>query len=131
MKTLNLLFKVLIEKQNNDLGIVFYLFCPANPTIFVEPMIMFHNGSIKDNLNFKTLCPLKQKEQSTRISYEYGVDNLFITYTGELIMEEFWWLSLNEALLKVGGESQVCLKISKDQENLFSASLRRLNTSKS
>ena len=77
--------------------------------IFDERMMMFYNGSIKDNLNFKTICPLKEKEKTPRISYENGNWGIyFYPDTGELQMEEYGWNSLKEALLGVGGYSQIC-----------------------
>ena len=91
----------------NNFGIVFYLFCPANPTIFDEPMIMFHNGSIK-NKNFKTICPLKQKEQPTMISYENGWEIYVYPRSGELEMEEYWRTSIRQALQRVGSRSLIC-----------------------
>ena len=97
-----------MEKQNNNFGIAFYLFCPANPTIFDEPMIMFHNGSMKDNLNFKSICPLKQKEQTARISYENNYDIYVYQSINQLEMEGNRWGSIREALLGVGVYSQIC-----------------------
>ena len=35
-------------------------------------MFMFHDGRVKDNLNFKQICPLKQKEHTVRITYQYA-----------------------------------------------------------
>ena len=67
---------------------------------------MFHNGSIKDNLNYKTLCPLKQKEQLARISYQNNWNIYILPETGELEMEE--WFSIREALQGVGWNSRVC-----------------------
>ena len=37
-------------------------------------MFMFHDGRVKDNLNFKQICPLKQKEHTVRITYESAKD---------------------------------------------------------
>ena len=78
-------------------------------------MIMFYNGSIKDNLNFKTICRLKEKEKSARISYENGVDGIYVyPETGKLEMEEWdtelWHLgtSIKRALQHVGKNSQIC-----------------------
>ena len=70
-------------------------------------MIMFHNGSMKDNLNFKAICPLKQKEQSTRISYEndWGI---YVYRSGEPMMEEHRFYSIKRALQNVGVFSQSC-----------------------
>ena len=102
--------QVFIKEQSNNFGIVFHLFCPANPTIFDEPMIMFYNKSMKNNLNFKTICPLKQKEQTTRITrskkFRHGIE----LYLGsrELQMEEYRWRSIKIALLHVGEYSQIC-----------------------
>ena len=100
--------KVFIEKQNNIFGIVFYLFCPVNLTIFYESLILFQNGSMKDSLNFKSICPLKQKEQHTRISYENGFTILVDKYTGDLQMEEYWSRSIKTHLLMVGTVSDIC-----------------------
>ena len=71
-----------------------------------EPMIMFHNGSMKDNLNFKTICPFKQKEQSTIITYDNSWGGVYIYRTGELMMEDY--SSINEALLSVDRHSYIC-----------------------
>ena len=71
-------------------------------------MIMFHNGSMKDNLNFKAICPLKQKEQSTRISYENEYNGIYIYRSGELRMEEYFRGSISAALQSVGKVSQMC-----------------------
>ena len=70
---------------------------------------MFHNGSMKDNLNFKTLCPLKQKEQTTKISYDndYRI-HVYPDTAGELRMEEYSRTSIGSALKRVGEHSQVC-----------------------
>ena len=69
---------------------------------------MFHNGSMKDNLNFKSLCPLKQKEQTTKISYDNNYGIHVYPDTGELEMEEWRGKSISRALQKVGVFSQVC-----------------------
>ena len=70
---------------------------------------MFHNGSMKDNLNFKALCPWKQKEQTTRISYENDYNGIYVyPDTGVLEMEEASWGSIKEALQNVGGVSRIC-----------------------
>ena len=98
---------MLIEKQNNKFGIVFYLFCPANPTIFDQPMIMFSDGSIKDNINFKTVCPLKQTEQSTRIVYDRYEGIFVYPHTGKLMMEEFFSTRIGSSLQSVGVDSLI------------------------
>ena len=108
---------------------MFSLFCPANPTIFDQPMMMFHNGSMKDNLNYKTLCPLKQKEHTTRITFQnmlqiyvinripgpLGANYDFVMLRqpgdsgqGELLMEEWRGSSIKKALQKVGRASRIC-----------------------
>ena len=78
-----------MEKQNNNFGIVFHLFCPANPTIFDEPMIMFKNGTMKDDLNFRLICPLKQKEQTSRITYRKNDLLIHIYPNTEELRERF------------------------------------------
>ena len=67
---------------------------------------MFPDGSVKDNLNFKTICRLKQKEQNTRITFQNGYD--IAVYSGELLMEQWFEYSIKYALLRVGGYSRVC-----------------------
>ena len=72
-------------------------------------MIMFHDGSIKDNLNFKTICRLEEKEKSARISHENGFELLYVyPETGELEMEEWRETTIKQALQRVGGYSQIC-----------------------
>ena len=70
---------------------------------------MFNNGSIKDNLNFKTICPLKQREKTTKITYQNNLQNLYIyPSSGLLEMEEFRYSSISRALQKVGGYTSIC-----------------------
>ena len=69
---------------------------------------MFHNGSMKDSSNYKTLCPLKQREQTTRITYQNGLGIEFYRDTGELYMEEWRGYSIRAALLGVGVVSRIC-----------------------
>ena len=77
--------------------------------IFDERMMMFYNGSIKDNLNFKTICPLKQREQTARITYEHNFQGIYIyRSSGELLMEEYKADSIKRALQKVGGNTMIC-----------------------
>ena len=64
---------------------------------------------MKDNLNFKTICPLKQREQSTRISYENEYSIYIYPESGELSMEEHQTWSIKRALLSVGWYSQICM----------------------
>ena len=68
---------------------------------------MFHNGRIKDNFNFKTICSLKEKEKTTRISYENGY-YIYVYQDNTLEMEERRETSIKQALQKVGGHSRVC-----------------------
>ena len=69
---------------------------------------MLHNGSLKDNISFKTICPLKQKEQSTIITYENNNGITIYHSSGELLMEEYWYYSINAALLGVDKYSRIC-----------------------
>ena len=69
---------------------------------------MFHNGSMRDNLNFKTICPFKQKEQTTRITYENGYYISIYNATGEMSMEEARVNSIRSSLQSVGKHSTVC-----------------------
>ena len=69
-------------------------------------MIMFHDGSIKDNLNFKTICRLEEKEKSVKISYENDRNIYVYQQWGELQMEE-WWM-IRDALQNMGVRSQIC-----------------------
>ena len=101
--------KVLIEKQNNNFGIVFSLFCPANPTAFDQTMIMFQNGSMKENHNFKTICPIKQKEQSMRINYQQGMGAIYIyPETRKLEMDEWIDTSIKRSVLRIGWITKIC-----------------------
>ena len=68
---------------------------------------MFHNGSMKDNLNFNNICSLKEKEKTTRISYQNS-HGIYIYRDTTIAMEEVWWTSIKQALLHVGGFSRVC-----------------------
>ena len=83
---------------------------------------------MKDNLNYKTLCPLKQKEQTTGITYQnmhqiYVInripgplganDSIMLRQPGdsghgELIMEDWRHSSIKAALRKVGRDSRIC-----------------------
>ena len=67
--------------------------------------MMFHNGSMKDNINFKTLCPLKQKEQSAKITYQNGFYIYIWPHTGKQLMEEHRLYSLEEGLLRLASGS--------------------------
>ena len=87
---------------------MFNLFCPADPATWDQPMIMFHNGSMKDNFNIKTICPLKQKQNYARITYENGYLLYIYPSTGKLSMEELGWKSIHRALQRVGRNSMIC-----------------------
>ena len=67
---------------------------------------MFHNGSMKDNLNFRTICRLVEKEKSARISYENDYNIYVYPETGEIGMEEHE--GIRGALQDVGMYSQIC-----------------------
>ena len=54
------------------------------------------------------LCPLKEKEKTTRITYEDDYDINIYPETGELEMEESRWYSISRALQRVGGVSHIC-----------------------
>ena len=69
---------------------------------------MFHNGSMKDNLNFQTICSLKQQEQSALITYEDGWNGIRMGNDGKLMMEEYRGTSIKQALQDVGVHSRVC-----------------------
>ena len=72
---------------------------------------MFSNGSIKDNPNFKTICPLKQKTQNARITYQNQLQEFYVDpKTGKLVMEEWYGTSIKKALLGVGVNSLICLQ---------------------
>ena len=69
---------------------------------------MFHIGRIKENLNFKRICPLKQKEQNTRITYKNNYQYFHIyPETRKLRMEEWGRSSFKKALENVGGYSRI------------------------
>ena len=88
------------------MGTLFYIYCPANLAIWDQQMIMFHTGNIKDNLNFKTICGLEEKEKSVKISYENDRNIYVYQQWGELQMEE-WWM-IRDALQNMGVRSQIC-----------------------
>ena len=49
---------------------------------------MFHDGTIRENLNFKQICPIKQKESVARITYEKNFE-LDVFPDGEMNMGEY------------------------------------------
>ena len=51
---------------------------------------MFNDGTIRDNINFKHNCQIKQKEQIARITYEHGSD-MAVKFNGEMFMGEFYF----------------------------------------
>ena len=65
---------------------------------------------MKDNLNFKTICPLKQKEQTARITYENNYELSIYPGIGVLAMEEQKFLSISSALQNVGMHSMICFE---------------------
>ena len=70
---------------------------------------MFHNGSMKDNSNFKTICPLKQKEQSIRITYQNKFQRIYMDpSSGELEMEEYRLKTIGSSVQKVGEYTRIC-----------------------
>ena len=71
---------------------------------------MFQNGSIKDNLNFKTVCGLKEPEKHARITYENGKGIYVDPWIQELFMEqEESFYSIRRALMEmVRGFSMSC-----------------------
>ena len=78
-------YKVLIPKQNNRFGISFNIFCPRNPYPISLQMFMFHNGSVKDNINFKEMCPIKQKAQMAKITF-----SLQLHHTNGIAFYDWW-----------------------------------------
>ena len=66
---------------------------------------MFYNGSMKENLNCKTICPLKQKVQTTRITYQNRWN--IVVSSGSLWTDERWF-PIDKALQKAGDHSKVC-----------------------
>ena len=69
---------------------------------------MFHNGSIKDNLNYRTICPLKQKQQNTRITYQANRGLNIHPWMGTLGMEEDRLTSIQRSLERVDKNTQIC-----------------------
>ena len=78
---------------------------------------MFHNGSMKNNWNFKNICRLKQKMQTMKISLpnsQMASQGLVLSRnpfvpSNSMEMEEHWQYSLRWALEKrVGRESMIC-----------------------
>ena len=70
---------------------------------------MFHNGNMKDNLNFKKICPWLQKEQRTEIDFRYEIT--FYRGSNKItppVMEEYPLYSIKAALQNVGERSKIC-----------------------
>ena len=69
---------------------------------------MFHNGNInKDNVNFRTICPHKEREQRIRISYENDL-YLLVSRRGNMAMEHYPTFTFKRALQNMGIATQFC-----------------------
>ena len=62
-------------------------------------MFMFNDGEVRENMNFKEVCPTRQKEQFAGITYMYGA-GVFFYPSGNMVMEENWYLALSTSLLR-------------------------------
>ena len=94
------------------MGIYFHIHCPVAPHLIEYSMFMFHNGTLRDNLNFKRICGIKQKLHFTKIafdqSYEMAVHISEQTpWIGSMYMEEHWFFKLSYSLMKGGHYTQI------------------------
>ena len=71
-------------------------------------MLMFHNGTVHRNQNFKIICPLKQKEKGSNLVYNRRSSAKFYSGTTTMVMEEYGLSDMNRALMKVGGYTKIC-----------------------
>ena len=47
--------QILLLPQDNKYGIKFEIFCPVNQLHFPDPLFMFHDGTLRDEMNFKEI----------------------------------------------------------------------------
>ena len=100
------MFQVLIPKQDNSLGTYFELFCPVNQTEVEDPLFMFHNGTFHRNeMNFKDMCPVTQKEQIARVAFDQGMLVAVDNQTNELVETGGW--DMSRSLVLSGGYSMI------------------------
>ena len=86
----------------------FHLYCPTNPETFDREIFMFNNGTIYGDLNFKAICPVRQKEQVARISFQQSW-SFFVWPNGQMIMEDFWYFALSNSLIRASIYDRICM----------------------
>ena len=97
--------QVLIFPQDNKYGIKFEIFCPVNQLHFPDPLFMFHDGTLRDEMNFKDMCPMKQKQKSARIAFDQGYGIVVDNQTNEMV--ETGWYDTSMALADSHLNSQI------------------------
>ena len=87
------------------MGVYFDILCPINDTKFNDPFFLFNNGSQKNEMNFKDVCPIKQKPQFARITFNQGVNLLVDKETDEMVETGKW--DVSNTLLRSGVHSMI------------------------
>ena len=71
-----------------------------------DSLFIFCNGTLRDEMNFKDMCPLKKRQKSARIAFDQGMQIAVDNQTNELV-ETGWWWDMSLALKLSGGYNQI------------------------
>ena len=91
----------LIPKQTetDTHRVEFEVHCPVYHLKVYDPLLLFNNGSVHtrvhSNLNFKNMCPLKQRERVARIAFDQGWYLQVNLRTNYLFEWNIWWTLVN------------------------------------
>ena len=58
-----------------------------------DPLLLFNNGTLRNEINFKDMCPLKQKKQTVRVAFDQGWFMAVDNQTNEFVETGEWDMS--------------------------------------